>query len=119
MSVFFFFSSRRRHTRYWRDWSSDVCSSDLDFANGGNIDGLIAAGDTYLKLTDTNSKIVPGHGPVADKAGPLGYYTMLGGAPELMETLIHGGQSRQVVATELAGRAIETKCVEIVHLGND
>src|SRR3712207_1717816 len=28
---FFFFSSRRRHTRYWRDWSSDVCSSDLQF----------------------------------------------------------------------------------------
>src|SRR3712207_880184 len=27
---FFFFSSRRRHTRYWRDWSSDVCSSDLE-----------------------------------------------------------------------------------------
>src|SRR5947209_20508254 len=27
--VFFFFSSRRRHTRYWRDWSSDLCSSDL------------------------------------------------------------------------------------------
>src|SRR3712207_8835569 len=26
----FFFSSRRRHTRYWRDWSSDVCSSDLE-----------------------------------------------------------------------------------------
>src|SRR3712207_3549351 len=29
MNVCFFFSSRRRHTRYWRDWSSDVCSSDL------------------------------------------------------------------------------------------
>src|SRR5207302_7040725 len=27
--VFFFFSSRRRHTRFSRDWSSDVCSSDL------------------------------------------------------------------------------------------
>src|ERR1035437_3136423 len=27
--LFFFFSSRRRHTRYCRDWSSDVCSSDL------------------------------------------------------------------------------------------
>src|SRR3712207_1221868 len=26
---FVFFSSRRRHTRYWHDWSSDVCSSDL------------------------------------------------------------------------------------------
>src|SRR5690606_40430052 len=28
-SSFFFFSSRRRHTRFSRDWSSDVCSSDL------------------------------------------------------------------------------------------
>src|SRR5205809_4603670 len=27
--IFFFFSSRRRHTRCSRDWSSDVCSSDL------------------------------------------------------------------------------------------
>src|SRR5215203_3516218 len=34
MIFFFFFSSRRRHTRYWRDWSSDVCSSDL--INGRN-----------------------------------------------------------------------------------
>src|SRR3712207_8956730 len=29
LCYFFFFSSRRRHTRYWHDWSSDVCSSDL------------------------------------------------------------------------------------------
>src|SRR2546422_3222748 len=30
----FFFSSRRRHTRCSRDWSSDVCSSDLDTPRG-------------------------------------------------------------------------------------
>src|SRR5690625_7472353 len=29
MHLYFFFSSRRRHTRWPRDWSSDVCSSDL------------------------------------------------------------------------------------------
>src|SRR5690606_41505144 len=29
VDVLFFFSSRRRHTRFSRDWSSDVCSSDL------------------------------------------------------------------------------------------
>src|SRR5690606_40188263 len=28
--IFFFFSSRRRHTIFSRDWSSDVCSSDLE-----------------------------------------------------------------------------------------
>src|SRR2546422_2492859 len=32
---FFFFSSRRRHTRCSRDWSSDVCSSDLIERDGG------------------------------------------------------------------------------------
>src|SRR5690606_39276544 len=31
----FFFSSRRRHTRFSRDWSSDVCSSDLFKIEGG------------------------------------------------------------------------------------
>src|SRR5207248_8880066 len=29
LSIYFFFSSRRRHTRSYGDWSSDVCSSDL------------------------------------------------------------------------------------------
>src|SRR5207247_8064533 len=33
--LFFFFSSRRRHTRSTRDWSSDVCSSDLYRAGVG------------------------------------------------------------------------------------
>src|SRR6266498_5459141 len=36
---FFFFSSRRRHTRCGRDWSSDVCSSDLVWTNPGEIPG--------------------------------------------------------------------------------
>src|SRR2546429_6426779 len=35
-SAFFFFSSRRRHTRCSRDWSSDVCSSDLRFEKLAN-----------------------------------------------------------------------------------
>src|SRR5437762_6673448 len=33
-ACFFFFSSRRRHTRYIGDWSSDVCSSDLHDQEG-------------------------------------------------------------------------------------
>src|SRR3712207_8947133 len=37
--LLFFFSSRRRHTRYWRDWSSDVCSSDLAFEQERRDDG--------------------------------------------------------------------------------
>src|SRR6266498_5314253 len=39
----FFFSSRRRHTRCGRDWSSDVCSSDLFVRFGDNIQADQAA----------------------------------------------------------------------------
>src|SRR5256885_9904376 len=34
--IFFFFSSRRRHTRLQGDWSSDVCSSDLYVGRAGS-----------------------------------------------------------------------------------
>src|SRR2546430_10109752 len=42
--MFFFFSSRRRHTRFDCDWSSDVCSSDLAQTTRGCEPGLLAAG---------------------------------------------------------------------------
>src|SRR5690625_6665701 len=43
----FFVSSRRRHTRWPRDWSSDVCSSDLGarLAGGGTVTPLVVAID--------------------------------------------------------------------------
>src|SRR3712207_7984704 len=44
MRLFCFFSSRRRHTRYWRDWSSDVCSSDLYLIAAGQCDELRRVG---------------------------------------------------------------------------
>src|SRR5205809_3663728 len=43
MFCFFFFSSRRRHTRCSRDWSSDVCSSDLTELSVGTAEQLQAA----------------------------------------------------------------------------
>src|SRR2546427_12961366 len=44
MSCFFFFSSRRRHTRFDCDWSSDVCSSDLVLRQRGLTPTLTLAG---------------------------------------------------------------------------
>src|SRR3712207_7711676 len=52
---FFFFSSRRRHTRYWRDWSSDVCSSDLCSESASSRECTAAAG-----LPSTRSSQVGG-----------------------------------------------------------
>src|SRR6266550_8329021 len=58
--LFFFFSSRRRHTRCSRDWSSDVCSSDLVRASymGSPINGtagsLLTARDPNAVLARTD-----------------------------------------------------------------
>src|SRR2546422_6833577 len=42
LRVVFFFSSRRRHTRCSRDWSSDVCSSDLEPHERAGGDALVS-----------------------------------------------------------------------------
>src|SRR5437762_7984415 len=66
--VFFFFSSRRRHTRYIGDWSSDVCSSDLPGLNtlsyGGGIDGIgVTSGTPRVYLVFYGSQWTSGGDP--------------------------------------------------------
>jgi glyoxylase-like metal-dependent hydrolase (beta-lactamase superfamily II) len=91
---------------------------NIDFANGGNIKGMIAATDAYLKLTNAKTRIVPGHGPIADKAKLTEYRAMLITARDRMAKLVKDGKSEDdVVAakpfadldakwapTELAGK---------------
>src|SRR5207248_4972192 len=52
--VCFFFSSRRRHTRSYGDWSSDVCSSDLFFVESPNPFHGIHAAVTRRPRTNDN-----------------------------------------------------------------
>jgi glyoxylase-like metal-dependent hydrolase (beta-lactamase superfamily II) len=91
---------------------------NIDFANGGNIKGMLAATDAYLKLTNAKTRIVPGHGPLADKPALIEYRTMLVTARDRMAKLVKDGKSEDdVVAakpfadldakwapTELAGK---------------
>src|SRR5215467_4509595 len=53
--IFFFFSSRRRHTRLQGDWSSDVCSSDLHLDYGSEARGLAGALSSCL----ANMSVLP------------------------------------------------------------
>src|SRR5690606_31518927 len=53
-SCFFFFSSRRRHTIFSRDWSSDVCSSDLVIEKFDEVVNAFAAGRCDVFSTDAS-----------------------------------------------------------------
>jgi glyoxylase-like metal-dependent hydrolase (beta-lactamase superfamily II) len=70
---------------------------DIDFANGGHIDGMIAAADAYLKLANARTRIVPGHGPLADRAALIEYRSMLVTARERMTKLVKEGKSEDQV----------------------
>jgi glyoxylase-like metal-dependent hydrolase (beta-lactamase superfamily II) len=74
---------------------------NIDFANGGNIKGMIAATDAYLKLVNGQTKIVPGHGALADKAMLVQYRAMLVAARDRMAKLVKAGKTEdEVVAAK-------------------
>src|SRR6476646_10872594 len=74
---------------------------NIDFANGGHINGMIAAADAYLKLANAKTRIVPGHGPLADRAALMEYRAMLVTARERMTKLVKEGKSEdEVVAAK-------------------
>jgi cyclase len=70
---------------------------NIDFANGGNIRGMIAAAEAYLRVANDKTKIVPGHGPLADKAKVVEYRAMLITARDRMIKLIKEGKSEDDV----------------------
>ena len=65
----------------------------IDAANGGSLRGTIAAADTILALTDSKSKIIPGHGPLADKKQLQAYRDMLATAYTRLLKLKNEGAS--------------------------
>jgi len=70
---------------------------NIDVLNGGNIKGMIAAADTYLKMANDKTKIVPGHGPLGDKAALAAYRDMLVTARDRMTKLVKEGKSEDEV----------------------
>jgi glyoxylase-like metal-dependent hydrolase (beta-lactamase superfamily II) len=76
----------------------------IDVNHGGSLKGMIKAVDKILTLADDNTKIIPGHGPLADKAQLANYRQMLGMAYERLRKLKAEGKTAQeaVAAKPLA-----------------
>jgi glyoxylase-like metal-dependent hydrolase (beta-lactamase superfamily II) len=66
---------------------------NIDFANGGTIKGMIAATDAFLALVTNDTKVVPGHGPLTNRAGMTTYRDMLVTAQDRVANLIAEGKS--------------------------
>ena len=72
---------------------------NIDFANGGDVRGMIRALETYIKAADDNTKVVPGHGPLASKADLIVFRDMLVTSRDRIEKLFNEGKTEQEVIT--------------------
>ena len=64
----------------------------IDVSSGGSPEGVIAAADRVLALADDNTKIIPGHGPVSNKADLKNYRDMLSTVTGRIKALLKQGK---------------------------
>jgi cyclase len=70
---------------------------NLDWGNGGTIEGMVLATETYLKAANDNTKIVPGHGALATKANLQEYHDMMAAVRDRVKKLYDEGKTEEQV----------------------
>jgi glyoxylase-like metal-dependent hydrolase (beta-lactamase superfamily II) len=81
----------------------------IDFANGGDIRGMVAANEAYLKVSNDDTKIVVGHGPLAKKSDVAEFHAMLVTARDRMQKLVDEGKSEQDVVAARPLKDLDAK----------
>jgi glyoxylase-like metal-dependent hydrolase (beta-lactamase superfamily II) len=81
----------------------------IDYSTGGNIDGMIAAADRTLKMTSATTIIIPGHGPIGNKAQLSEYHDMLVAVRESVAGLKKQGKSQEEVIAAKPSAAYDAK----------
>jgi cyclase len=65
----------------------------FDMSTGGSFDGMIAASEKALSMCDASTKIIPGHGPLADKKALETYLSVLRTVRERVKKLVDAGKT--------------------------
>lgn len=65
----------------------------MDASSGGRLDGMIAAAERLLGMADEDTRIIPGHGPLATRADLQAYRDMLAGVRDTLRPLVAAGKS--------------------------
>jgi len=81
----------------------------IDYSSKGWIGGMVAGIDTVLKLSDANTKIIPGHGPMATRADVIAFRAMLHSIQTRIEPMIKSGKTLQQVVAAKPTREFDAK----------
>ncbi len=67
----------------------------FDASTGGSVEGMIAAAEKALSMCDSSTKIIPGHGPLADKKALEAYLSMLRTVRDRVKKLVDAGKTAE------------------------
>ncbi|MCZ6726392.1 MAG: MBL fold metallo-hydrolase [Acidobacteria bacterium] len=67
----------------------------IDVGTGGTVAGMIRSADRVLALIDDETRLIPGHGPLSNRAGLQEFRDMLAGIHEVVSGLVAAGRSRE------------------------
>jgi cyclase len=67
----------------------------IDTSSGGSLEGMIADADKILSMVDDHTKIIPGHGPLGDRASFKAFRDMLAGVRDRVKPLVRAGKTLQ------------------------
>ncbi len=81
----------------------------IDSASGGSVDGVIAAVDRALALATDRTRIIPGHGPLANKADLLAYRDMLVTVTGRIKAQIAAGKAMKAIVDSKPTREFDAK----------
>ena len=79
----------------------------IDLDSGGSIDGVIAAVDRALPLTDKKTRVIPGHGPLSDRAGLEAYRHVLVTVRDRVQAALGRGEGLDQVLASRPGREFD------------
>ena len=71
----------------------------IDLDSGGHVDGIIAAADRVSGLANSETRIIPGHGPVASVSELRAYRDMLTDVRDRIQTMLNDGKSEDEIVT--------------------
>jgi glyoxylase-like metal-dependent hydrolase (beta-lactamase superfamily II) len=88
------------------DYYRSVGYPYVDIFNGGTLDGLLAGLEATIHLAGPNTKIVPGHGPIVDRAAMIAQRDFIVSTRDrMLQMIVKGTTYEQVLAANLTATA--------------
>jgi len=100
------------------DFYRSIQYPNIDRANGGSLPGLVAALDAVIANADGNTKIVPGHGPVVDRAAVVAHRDMVIAIRDKVAALVKEGKTQEQVVAAKPTSEFDSKVQQVAATGD-